>query len=408
MRYKAALCYSLLCFMLCWVPQTGLSETAPTHAPFSPEKAVEGAHFVEVMPDDAAVAEFTRTLESIAYTSISDGKTMTIPFDKGSNVLSYRTLDLDTLQQSDDVTLHTFGEGETLLRVLPRVGGFDALTNRALYRYDGDLKLIQTKPLPDALIGMEGLEEKLRLSGEINQDGTLILFETEGQGAGIYLCALEPDAEPSLLLPGTTFSDANGNALEGYREGWFVGQDHISAYLWDQEGRIAYELFDLEGRRLYQSFVFNRRTGDAASTDEFHDKIRRHEAEGADGVLLGAPTSLDVILDTFYYFDYQTLQLNRVTSGALGEGGLQFCALDGNICTFAVADWDFEEERRSDVRFFTQDLAAEEVKELPFAIRDVAEFTAALAPGGRILFVCRDFASGVFFRGVFRIPGYGV
>ena len=121
-------------------------------------------------------------------------------------------------------------------------------------------------------------------------------METMSGKRSIYLCALEPDAKPSPLLSGTTLADANGNALEGYREGRFLGQDLVSAYLWDQEGRIAYELFDLEDRRLYQSFVFNRRMSSGESTEEFHGEIRRHEAEGADGILLGALTSLDVIL----------------------------------------------------------------------------------------------------------------
>lgn len=395
MRYKPALCYGLLCFMLHLVPQAGLCETAPAHAPFSPEKVAEGAHFLEEIPDDATAAEFRRMLEGIDHTSISDGKTVILPFGDGGDALCYRTLDLDTLQQSGAVTLRTFGEGETLLRILPRVGGFDALTNRALYRYDGELKLIQTTPLPDALIGMEGLKETLRLSCEVNQDGTLLLFEAEGQEAGIYLCALEPDAKPSLLLAGTTLADANGNPLEGYREGRFVGWDRVSAYLWDQQGRIAYEIFDLEGRHLYQSFVFNQWTGSVDSA---------HEAEDANGVVLGAPTSLDVILDAFFYLDYQTLQLDRVTSWALGADSLQFCSLDGSICTFALADWDYDGEHPSDIRFFAENLATNEAEQLPFVLCGVTEFTAARLPGGRILFLCRDYASGVFLRGVFCIP----
>lgn len=403
MRYKATLCYSLLCALLCLVPRTGLCQAESTQAAFSLEKAVEGALFVERLPDDVVAESFMGTLENIVYSSISDGKTMTFPFNYEGKEIRYRTLDLDTLQESNDLTLRTFDEGETLLRVLPRMGGFFALTTRALLCYDGTLKLKKTAPLPDALIGMEGFEGILRLNGQVNQDGTLILFEAVGQDAGIYLCALEPDAVPYLLLAGTTYADANGNALEGYREGRFVSEDRVCAYLWDKDRRIAYELFDLEGRRLYQSFVFNQQASSRDSDNASLEESRGCEVEGADGVLLGSPTSLDT-WDAFYYFDYQTLQLDRMTSWALDQTRLQICALNGTLCIFAVTDWNLDTGRRSEVRFFTLNLSAtDEAHELPFSLHDVAQFTAALAPGGRILFVGRDYASGVFFRGVFQI-----
>lgn len=402
MKKNKIICFALLCFLFFSALQTGFSETV-IKEPFSPKNAVEGAEVVKIMHKDEA-ADFKHILKEISNTFISNGSIVIFPFMNEKNELCYNTLDLSTLNISSNMALDTFKNGEKLLRVLPQEEDFFVLTNQALYQYDNNLRLANTLPLPDALKKIEGWEEKLCKSGEVNQEGTLLLFEDEKWGQGIYLCDLKEDATPALLLPGITYADTKNNPLEGYQEGRFAGANYISAYLCNKDERIIYEIFDLEGRRLYQSYVFNQQLESIIDVSRTSEWIWCHEDENREGLLHVHPTSLNTMPSSFYYLDYQTLKLDKFPSDSLYDAHLQFCELDGRAAVFAIERVGFPKGNPSDIHFFKKAFSTQEEEQLPFVLSNVSEFTGALAPGGRILFMCRDSISGVYYSGVFCLP----
>ena len=287
-----------------------------TAAPFSPADAVTGELWVREISllDTWDMEAYVRLFRERWF---SDGQSMFFFSQNREGTLIFNAKDLDTLESTGTGDpLYHFEEKEDVLRVVERFDTCYVLTTRALYRVNSALELTARTPLPPALMEMPRYISFLEGFCDVSPQGSFLCFEATGKEAGIYLCAMQPDAKPYRLLPGTIMTDAHGYSVEGYWNPQFISEDKVAVYRMGEKERVAREVFDTEGNRLYNTFVFNRlsradHTGGVMTIED--RKIAMREVESAHGMLLIAPDSVND--RDFFYFDYASLTMRRLEIG---------------------------------------------------------------------------------------------
>ena len=341
--------------------------------------------------------------------------------------LCYRTIDVSTMQVSEAKFPPVFGE-ETILDTRAGDDRCHVLTDSAVYTFDTKLALVRRTPLPAALREIAERwvrEEKQLWSGwDVNPSGTAIVYrDTEGlksiddddprwEELGgfdlmefsakkdygskfIWTCALEPDAVPQRVLP-TISRYTDYFEREGYWNPYFIGDDRFFVANYGWEWATYNEVWNLDGQRLYRTDVVELWSG--------YPDGEKHEAEDAHGLFMHNPSALGI--HSSFYFDYGTLQLERlpVLSYPPYNDDWLFCAVEGRTCIFAMAAGNNSAGRPASIDFYRYTFDTETVEVLPFALHDVYLVDAALAPGGRIVFLYGKEKWRMEHAGVFQIP----
>lgn len=347
--------------------------------------------------------------------------------------LYYRTVDVSTMQVSQVMFPQVFGI-ENILGIRSGEGRCHVLTDRAVYTFDAALALVRRAPLPTALHELmdrwadeqkKDRNKRLWSGWDVNPSGTAIVYrdisssalidwedpEWEDMQGGfermetvakmdyennnsIWACALQPDAVPRRMLPSCTRYGYYFDR-ENYGIPYFVGDDRIFVRNWGWEWSNYWEVWDMNGNRLHNSFVVEK-------WDAYPEGWKR-EARDAQGLFMHNPSS--VKFPSTFYFDYETLQLERLPllSHPPYDGEWEFCAVEGRTCIFAMSAGSASGQGKR-IDFFRYAFDTQTVEPLPLTLHGVYLVQAALAPGGRIVFLYGKEEWRPQYAGVFQCP----
>ncbi len=353
------------------------------------------------------------------------------PFVGEQGEMYYRTIDVSTMQVSQVQFPQVFGE-ENRLRITWGEDYCHVLTNSAVYTFDKELALVRRTPWPTALRSlMDRWADEQNVdraewiwdSWDVNPSGTVIVYKDisswilenleepkfgeeyftsigelavkDADNKFISVCALQPDAVPLRILPCITRPAVDYFVKEEYGAPRFVGDDRIFVKNWGWEWVNYWEVWDLQGRRLFHSV--------AVELWDYDLYPRQRQAEDAHGALMHNPESL--AFSSTFYFDYQTLQQERLPllSHPPYNGDWVFCAVEGRTCIFAMAA-EGTSGQAERIDFYRYSFDTQVVEPLPLTLHGVKLAQAALAPGGRIVFLYGDDEWEPQYAGVFQCP----